>query len=103
MFTIMLKSGTEHANKIIAVIKNVFNDIGTIASLPVNSELLDDDILDDWNELFQDDELYNLNIDNLTVSHLNDSTMGEDELPDDSFDEMPPAVLAAVESMALDH
>ena len=58
----------QHGNKIIAVIKNLFNGIGSIAPLPAHFELLDD-ILDDWNELFQG-ELYNLNIDNLTFSHL---------------------------------
>jgi hypothetical protein len=76
-----------------------------INTVPAHYELIDDDILDDWNELFKDDELYNLNIENLSISYLTNSAVEEEQLNDsNSFDdEMPPAILAAVQSMALDH
>ncbi|EDO35886.1 predicted protein [Nematostella vectensis] len=58
----------------------------------------DDDFLDEWNEVFQDDELFDM-----SLSQLEASTSQLEESHDDSRDpadeEMPPDVLAALDGI----
>ena len=63
----------------------------------------DDDLLDEWYEFLQDDELYDMILDNLSLSQLESSVLEENASDSDNDDVMPPAVLATVENMAMDH
>lgn len=98
-----------HAQRILSIVSNVFQDIN------VNSDLLvavndtcnyefDDELLDEWHEFLQDDELYEMIVDNRSLSQLESSTLEEENANDSCNDDvMSPIVLATVENMALDH
>lgn len=100
----------KHARKILSIVSKVFGDISVdsdsqVAVNNTDNYEFDDDLLDDWTEFLQDDELYEMIVDNLSLSQLQCSAF-EEENSNDSFsndDVMPPAVLATVENMALDH
>lgn len=55
-------------------------------------------------EFLQDDELYEMIVDNMPLSRLESSALEEENASDSCDDDvMPPVVLATVENMALDH
>ena len=89
-------------------LNNVFADINDhcdseIAVNNADNFEFDDDLLDEWHEFLQDDELYDMILDNLSLSQLESSVLEENASDSDNDDVMPPAVLATVENMALDH
>lgn len=97
-----------HAQKMLLILNNVFVDINDhcdseIAVNNADNFEFDDDLLDEWHELLQDDELYDMILDNLSLSQLESSVLEENASDSDNDDVMPPAVLATVENMALDH
>ena len=95
----------KHARKILSIVSKVFGDISVdsdsqVAVNNTDNYEFDDDLLDDWTEFLQDDELYEMIVDNLSLSQLQCSAF-EEENSNDSFsndDVMPPAVLATVEN-----
>jgi len=96
-----------HAQKILLILNNAFADV----DVECNSEIavnnddnfeFDDDLLDEWCEFLQDDELYDMILDNLSLSQLESSVL-EENASDSDNDVILPTVLATVENMALDH
>ena len=99
-----------HAQKILLIVSNVFQDINVnsdslVAVNDTNNYEFDDELLDEWHEFLQDDELYEMIVDNMSLSHLENSALEEENANDSCNDDdvMPPVVLATVENMALDH
>ena len=97
-----------HAQKILLILNNVFADINDdcdseIAVNNADNFEFDDDLPDEWHEFLPDDELYDMILDNLSLSQLESSVLEENASDSDNDDVMPPAVLATVENMALDH
>lgn len=97
-----------HAREILKVISNVFNDVGTRMQLfdPSPSEEndydFDDELLDEWNEFLQDDDLFDMILDNLSLSQIDDSLLEQEPVCNSQEIELPLAVLATVEAMNLD-
>lgn len=97
-----------HAREIMKVISNVFNDVGTRMQLfdPSPSEEndydFDDELLDEWNEFLQDDDLFDMILDNLSLSQIDDSLLEQEPVCNSQEIELPLAVLATVEAMNLD-
>ncbi len=98
-----------HAQKILLIINSVFQDTCDSQDSPVaeddtNDFEFDDELLDEWHDFLQDDELFEMIVNNLSLSQLESSALDE-ENPDDLYndDNVPPAVLATVENMGLDH
>ena len=103
-----IKWDKRHAQKMLLILNNVFVDINDhcdseIAVNNADNFEFDDDLLDEWHEFLQDDELYDMILDNLSLSQLESSVLEENASDSDNDDVMPPAVLATVENMALDH
>ena len=99
-----------HAQRILSVVNKVFGDISVdsgsqVAVNNTDNYEFDDDLLDEWNEFLQDDELYEMIVNNLSLSQLQCSALEEENVNDScsSDDAIPPAVLATVENMILDH
>ena len=99
-----------HAQKILLIVSNVFQDINVnsdslVAVNDTNNYEFDDELLDEWHEFLQDDELYEMIVDNMSLSYLENSALEEENANDSCNDDdvMPPVVLATVENMALDH
>lgn len=97
-----------HALEILSVVSDVFKDINS--DIPVSDSTEDDkeydfdeELLDDWNEFIQDDDLFDMIVDNLSLSQLED-TLPELEAECDNSQEaeVPTAVLTTVEAMSLD-
>ncbi|KAJ7394588.1 hypothetical protein OS493_000406 [Desmophyllum pertusum] len=97
-----------HALKILSVVSDVFNDVSSSnQSFDLTSEDkeydFDDELLDEWNEVLQDDDLFDMIVDNLSLSQLQNSLLEEELVSNDSLEaEVPSAVLANVEMMNLD-
>lgn len=97
-----------HAREILKVISNVFNDVGTRMQLfdPSPSEEndydFDDELLDEWNEFLQDDDLFDMILDNLSLSQIDDSLLEQEPVCNSQEIELPLAVLANVEAKNLD-
>ena len=98
-----------HAQRILLILRNVFQDINVNNELEVavmyntdntDNYEFDNELLDEWQEFLQDDDLCEMILDNLSLSQLESSASEEDN---DSDDEMSPAVLVIVENMALDN
>ena len=98
-----------HAQRILSIVSNVFKDINVnsdslVAVNDTDNSEFDDELLDEWHEFLQDDELYEMIVDNMSVSHLESPALEEENANDSCNDDvMTPAVLATVENMALDH
>ena len=99
-----------HAQKILLIVSNVFQDINVnsdslVAVNDTNNYEFYDELLDEWHEFLQDDELYEMIVDNMSLSHLENSALEEENANDSCNDDdvMPPVVLATVENTALDH
>ena len=75
-----------HAVKILSVINDVFQDVqednqSHCFSSDGNEDdnyVFDEELLDEWNEILQDDELFDMIVDNLSLSQLH-SSMCEEE------------------------
>lgn len=97
-----------HAREILSVLGDVFNDV-SIDILPSdptqedNEYDFDEELLDEWNEILQDDDLFDMIVDNLSLSQLENSLLEQEPVCDNSQEiETPSAVLATVEAMNLD-
>jgi len=93
------------AQRILLIVSNVFQEINVnsdslVAVNDTDNHEFDDKLLDEWHEFLQDDELYEMIVDNMSLSHLESSALKEENANDDV---MRPVVLATVENMALDH
>ena len=102
-----------HAEKILSVIADVFKDIEN--AVHVNTGSLhteegddqydfDDEFMDEWNKLLQDDELFDMIIENMSLSKLQSSLIEEEinASSDMLEDGVPRAVLDTIESMNMD-
>ena len=88
----------------------VFNDVGSCMQSSDPTPLedkeydLDEELLDEWNEFLQDDDLFDMILDNLSLSQLEDSFLEQEPVCNNSQEiEVPSAVLATVEAMNLNH
>ena len=62
----------------------------------------DDELMDEWNEVLQDDDLFDMIVNNLLFSQLENSQLEEVHVSDDSREvEVPRPVLETVEAMNL--
>lgn len=98
----------QHALEILTVIGKVFNDVGSCMQSSDPTPLedkeydLDEELLDEWNEFLQDDDLFDMILDNLSLSQLEDSFLEQEPVCNNSQEiEVPSAVLATVEAMNL--
>ena len=97
----------KHAQSILSILNDVFGDMNINSGLPVSehhddSYEFDNELLDEWNDILQDDELYEMIVDNLSLSQLQSSALEEENANESCHDILPPAVLATVETMTLD-
>ena len=99
-----------HAQQILSVINEIFKDIGdAVQQSYLSAEDGDnqydfDEFLDEWNELLQDDELFDMIMENLSLSQLQLSLVDEEiNGSSDLLEEgVPTAVLQTIESMVMD-
>ena len=97
-----------HARESLKVISNVFNDVATgiqssePSPLEDNGYDADEELLDEWNEFLQDDDLFEMIVDNLSLSQIDDSLLEQEPVCTSQETELPSAVLATVEAMNLD-
>ena len=86
-----------HAQKILSVISTVFGDVTCDRDLNGthfdSSIEFDDEFMDEWDEIFQDNELFDMIVDNMSLSQLDGSISMLEETLDNSTesldDEMP--------------
>ena len=87
-----------HAQKMLLILNNVFADINDhcdseIAVNNADNFEFDDDLLDEWHEFLQDDELYDMILDNLSLSQLESSVLKENASDSDNDDRMRKSIL----------
>ena len=96
------------AQEILRVIGNVFNDVATgmkssePSPLEENGYDFDKEFLDEWNEFLQDNDLFEMIVDNLSFSQRDNSLLEREPVCNFQLIELPTAVLATVEGMNLD-
>ena len=91
-----------HAMKILSVINDVFNDGNTESTSEDNEYDFDEEFLDEWQEVLQDDDFFDMVFDNLSLSQLENSFQDNENASSDSQEMgVPSAVLATVEAMHL--
>ena len=98
-----------HALHILSVVSDVFQDVNDdnqshtcTVSPEDNDYVFDDELMDEWNEVLQDDDLFDMIVNNLSLSQLDNSLLEEEHVSDDSVeDEVPTALLGTVEAMNL--
>ena len=84
-----------HAREILKVISKVFNDVATGMQLSEPSTLeendydFDDELLDEWNEFLQDDDLFDMILDNLSLSQIDDSLLQQEPVCNSQEIELP--------------
>ena len=97
-----------HAVKILSVINDVFQDVqednqSHCFSSDGNEDdnyVFDEELLDEWNEILQDDELFDMIVDNLSLSQLHSSMCEEEHISDESIDAgVPSTGLDMIEAM----
>ena len=99
-----------HAQQILSVINEIFKDIGdAVQQSYLSAEDGDnqydfDEFLDECNELLQDDELFDMIMENLSLSQLQLSLVDEEINGSSDLleDGVPTAVLQTIESMVMD-
>ena len=97
-----------HAQEILKVIRKVFNDVATgmqsseLSPLEENGYDFDEEFLDEWNEFLQDDDLFEMIVDNLSLSQIDNSLLEQEPVFNSHLIELPSAALATVEAMNLD-
>ena len=96
------------AQEILRVIGKVFNDVATgmhssePSPLEENGYDFDKEFLDEWNEFLQDNDLFEMIVDNLSFSQRDNSLLEREPVCNFQLIELPTAVLATVEGMNLD-
>jgi len=96
-----------HAVKILSVINDVFRDVkednqSHCLSSDDNDDnyVFDDELLDEWDEILQDDELFDMIVDNLSLSQLHSSMFEEEHFSSESIEAgVPSAALEIIEAM----
>ena len=68
----------KHANKILSIIKNIFKDVEDHPdpkgdSLTETDDMDDTMLIDDWETLLDDGELFAMTVENISVSQLEES------------------------------
>ena len=99
-----------HAQQILSVVNEIFKDIGdAVQQSYLSAEDGDnqydfDEFLDEWNELLQDDEFFDMIMENLSLSQLQLSLVDEEINGSSDLleDGVPTAVLQTIESMVMD-
>jgi len=99
-----------HAMKKLSVINDVFNDGNnerqwSESTSEDNEYDFDEEFLDEWQEVLQDDNFFDTVFDNLSLSQLENSSLDNENASSNSQETgVPSAVLATVEAMHLnDH
>ena len=96
-----------HAVKILSVINDVFQDVKEdnqshclLSDDNDDDYVFDDELLDEWNEILHDDELFDMIVDNLSLSQLHSSLFEEEHISDGSIEAgVPSAALEIIEAM----
>ena len=96
-----------HAVKILSIINDVFRDVTEdnqshclLSDDNDDDNAFDDELLDEWNEILQDDELFDMIVDNLSLSQLQSSMFEEEHVSDGSIEAgVPSAALEIIEAM----
>ena len=83
-----------HAEKILNIINSVFGDLLVDEHLHdsrgesvLDMYEFDDELLDDWQEVLQDNDMFDMIVENLSLSQLQDSLIDERDMSSDSQDE----------------
>ena len=95
-----------HAQKILSVLSSVFKDISCDEDWNWNgthydhNQEFDDEFMDEWDEILQDNELFDMIVENISLSQFDASISLLEEMADnstESLDEMPTEILEAIE------
>ena len=95
-----------HAQKILSVLSSVFKDISCDEDWNWNgthydhNQEFDDEFMDEWDEILQDNELFDMIMENISLSQFDASISLLEETADnstESSDEMPTEILEAIE------
>ena len=84
-----------YAQRILSIVSNLFQDVNSDSLVAVNDTdnfEFGDELLDEWHELLQDDEFYEMIVDNMSLSK---SSSLEEETANKACNDnvMPPVVL----------
>ena len=97
-----------HALKILSIISDTFGDVNKenqSCCLLSNDDdnIFDDELLDEQNEILQDDELFDMVVDNLSLPQLQSSLLDEVHVSDGSFEAgVPSTAVETIETMNFD-
>ena len=98
-----------HAIKILSIVSDVFGDVNHenqvhyLLSDDDDENVFDDELLYEWNEILQDDEIFDMILDNLSLSQLQSSLFEEERVSDGSLEAgVPSAALETIEAMNCD-
>ena len=95
-----------HAQKTLSVLSSVFRDISCDKDWNPNgthcerNQEFDDEFMDEWGQILQDNELFDTIVENISLSKFDASISLLDETVDsstESLDEMPSGILEAIE------
>ena len=95
-----------HAQKILSVLSSVFKDISCDEDWNWNgthydhNQEFDDEFMDEWDEILQDNELFDMIMENISLSQFDASISLLEEMAEnstESSDEMPTEILEAIE------
>ena len=82
-----------HALKILSIVSDVFKDVNEenqshdlLSDNNDDGNVFDDELLDEWNEILQDDEIFDMILDNLSLSQLQSSLFEEEHVSDGSLE-----------------
>lgn len=99
-----------HALKILSIVSDVFKDVNEenqshdlLSDNNDDGNVFDDELLDEWNEILQDDEIFDMILDNLSLSQLQSSLFEEEHVSDGSLEAgVPSTALETIEAMNCD-
>ena len=99
-----------HALKILSIVSDVFGDVNEenqshylLSNNNDDENVFDDELLDEWNEIFQDVEIFDMILDNLSLSQLQSSLFEEEHVSDGSLEAgVPSTALETIEDMNCD-
>ena len=98
-----------HAPKILSIISDMFGDVNEdnqscyLLSDDDDDNIFDDELQDEQNEILQDEELFDMIVDNLSLSQLQSSLFDEGHISDESYEAyVPSAAVETIETMNFD-
>ncbi|XP_068757874.1 uncharacterized protein [Montipora capricornis] len=98
-----------HALKILSIISDMFGDVNEdnqscyLLSDDDDDNIFDDELQDEQNEILQDEELFDMIVDNLSFSQLQSSLFDEGHISDGSYEaDVPSAAVETIETMNFD-